>query len=200
MAPRLKNEDREQVLESNREALLAAAADELAREGYNGANINRISQVAGFAKGTVYNYFASKEALMLAVLDEYAAAHFRSLAGAVQAVDDPEARLKRFFEAGFDFVAQHLAPSRVMVNTIYGPNPDFKAHLYQAYVPMFEFVATEILVPGMAQGYFRAVDPGRTASLLITIYLGTASQVTDAGEFFLDVAAVVDFGLHALRN
>jgi len=51
---RLKKEEREQVLETNHQLLLDAAAVEFAQEGYNGANINRISQAAGFAKGTIY--------------------------------------------------------------------------------------------------------------------------------------------------
>jgi AcrR family transcriptional regulator len=47
--------------------------NEFACEGYAGANINRISQAAGFAKGAVYNCFACKRALMLALIDEVAA-------------------------------------------------------------------------------------------------------------------------------
>jgi hypothetical protein len=38
-------------LAETRQRLLEAAASEFAREGYTGANINRISQAAGFAKG-----------------------------------------------------------------------------------------------------------------------------------------------------
>ena len=71
MSPRLKQDDREQVLESNRKPLLEVAAIEFANAGFYGANINRISLAAGFAKGTIYNYFPSKQALMLALLDEY---------------------------------------------------------------------------------------------------------------------------------
>ena len=200
MTPRLKQKDREQVLESNRKALLQAAATEIASEGYNGANINQISLAAGFAKGTIYNYFPSKQALMLALLDDFAQSHFERLAGAVRAVDDPRRRLHNFFEIGFDFIAQNLAPARVMVNSIYGPDEAFKTHLYQAYLPMFKLVAAEILAPGIEQGCFRPVDTAETANLLMTIYLGTASQVTDEGVFFLDAAQVIDFGLHALER
>jgi len=200
MTPRLKKEDRAQLLESNRKALLEAAAFEFARQGYNRANINQISQAAGFAKGTIYNYFPSKRDLMLALLDDFAGSHFEALAGAVRTVEDPRQRLHIFFEAGFDFIARHLAPARVMVNTVYGPDETFKTHLYQAYMPMFELVAAEILAPGVEQGCFRPLDVVGTANLLMTVYLGTASQVTDEGVFFLEVAQVIDFGLHALEQ
>ena len=200
MTPRLKQEDREQVLESNRKALLEAAAVEIAGAGYEGANINRISLAAGFAKGTIYNYFPSKQALMLALLDEFAQSHFETLTSAVRAVDDPRERLRTFFESGFEFIAQNLAPARVVVNTIYGADEAFKTHLYQLYMPMFELIATEILAPGIEQGCFRPIDTLGTANLLMTVYLGTASQVTDEGVFFLDVAQVIDFGLHSLER
>jgi AcrR family transcriptional regulator len=200
MTPRLKKEDRQQVLEKNRKALLKAAAIEIASAGYNGANINQISLAAGFAKGTVYNYFPSKRALLTALLDDFAQSHFEVLAGAVRSVDDPRKRLQIFFEAGFDFVSQHISPARVMVNTIYGPDEAFKLHLYQAYLPMFELVSTEILVLGVDQGCFRPLDTVGTANLLMTVYLGTASQITDEGHFFLEVASVIDFSLKALER
>ena len=200
MSPRLKQADREQVLESNRKALLEAASIEIAQAGYAGANINQISLAAGFAKGTIYNYFPSKQALMLALLDDFAHSHFERLSDAVRAADDPKDRLREFFMAGFDFIVENIAPARVVVNTIYGPDQDFKNHLYQAYLPMFELVVAEILAPGIEQGCFRSLDPVATANLLMTMYLGTASQVTDEGTFFMDVAQVIDFGLHALER
>ncbi|MFN2235722.1 MAG: TetR/AcrR family transcriptional regulator [Anaerolineales bacterium] len=200
MTPRLKQADREQILQSNRKALLEAAAIEIAHSGYNGANINQISLAAGFAKGTIYNYFPSKQALMLALLDDFAQSHYEKLADAVWVVDDPKERLLNFFDAGFDFIAKNIAPARVVVNTIYGPEEIFKSHLYRAYQPMFELVAAEILVPGIEQGCFRLMDPVATANLLMTMYLGTASQVTDEGTFFMDAAQVIDFALHALER
>ena len=53
-----------------RKKLLFSAADEFAQNGLQAANINRISLAAGLAKGTVYNYFASKEELFYAVVEE----------------------------------------------------------------------------------------------------------------------------------
>ena len=97
-------------------------------------------------------------------------------------------------------VVRAIPPGRVMVNTIYGPDEEFKSHLYQAYMPMFQFVAQEIIAPGVETGIFRQVDPVETASLLMNIYLGSASQVTDEGHFYITAAQVADFALHALRS
>jgi len=198
MTPRYKKSDRQEIQAQNRKQLLASAAIEFAQESYRGANTNRISKSAGFASGTIFNYFPTKKELMLALLTETAQLHCDFIVAAVHQTDDPTQRVKVFFEAGFEFIAENLAPARVMVNTIYGADEEFRQHLYLAYQPMFQFVATEILAPGIAQNIFRFVDPVATANLLMTIYLGTASQVTDEGRFFFPAAQVADFALKAL--
>ena len=53
-----------------REALIESAAGHFARHGLDRANINTIALEAGCAKGTVYNYFQSKEDLFGEVLAE----------------------------------------------------------------------------------------------------------------------------------
>jgi AcrR family transcriptional regulator len=59
--------------ETTRARLLAAAAEEFARAGFERASIDAISLAAGYAKGTIYNYFPSKEDLFLAVVEEASA-------------------------------------------------------------------------------------------------------------------------------
>jgi hypothetical protein len=137
---------------------------------------------------------------MLALIDEVAAAHLDYIMTQVQSVEDPGYRLQRFFEAGFTFVSSHLARARVMVNTIYGPDQEFKNYMYQAYQPMFQFVGAEIITPGIAQGEFRQVNPENTAALLMTIYLGTGSSVGEDGHTWLDARQVADFCLNGLRE
>jgi AcrR family transcriptional regulator len=200
MTPRYKQADRQEIQAQNRQQLLESAAVEFAQESYRGANTNRISKSAGFASGTIFNYFPTKKDLMLALLTETAQLHYDFIVAAVHQTSDPTQRVEVFFEAGFEFIAENLASARVMVNTIYGADEEFRQHLYQVYQPMFQFVATEILAPGIAQNIFRPVDPVATANLLMTIYLGTASQVTDQGHFFLPAAQIADFTLKALSQ
>jgi len=55
---------------ATRRALLDAAARAFAAHGYHDTNINTVSEAAGFAKGTVYSYFASKQELLDDLLRE----------------------------------------------------------------------------------------------------------------------------------
>jgi AcrR family transcriptional regulator len=196
--PRHKDSERDQVLSETRQLLIEAATKEFACKGYAKANIDRISRAAGFGKGTIYNYFDSKRALMVAVIDSLSSAHVDFIAEAVQQESDPVRRLACFYKAGFAFVTDHFAQLQVMINTIYGPDAEFKEYLYNAYQPMFQLVGREIVAAGIAQGAFRPVDPASTALLLMTIYLGTSSQVDERGRIWQDPAQIADFCWHAL--
>lgn len=197
--PRHKDSDKKDIMSETRQLLLGAATEELAREGFKGANINLISKNAGFAKGTIYNYFESKRALMLALIDEIAEGHLEYMVQKVKGETDPERRLERFFEAGFAWVTKNLPQGRVLFATLNGPDAEFKTHMYEAYLPMFQLVGNDILALGIEQGIFRQVEPVSTAGLIMTIYLGTGSQVNERGELWFPPGQVSDFVLKALQ-
>ena len=198
--PRYKKSERQETMGQTRQALLQAATVEFAREGYEKANINHISQAAGFAKGTIYNYFASKRALMLALIDEIAGAHLDCISEHIAQEDDPARRLERFFEAGFDWVTDNLDQARVMFTTLNGPDLEFKLAMYEAYQPMFERVGRDIVAVGVECGVFGQVEPVATARLLMTIYLGVGSQVNQQGKHWFTPGQVTDLLLNGLRS
>jgi len=53
------------------EAVLTAAAQVFEERGYTGGTTNRIAEVAGVSIGTLYQYFPSKEALAVALLERH---------------------------------------------------------------------------------------------------------------------------------
>jgi AcrR family transcriptional regulator len=195
---RHKETDRQKAMQETRRRLLEQATVEFSQHGYVGANINRISTEAGYSKGAVYNYFPSKRGLMLALIAEIAAGHGEFITSHVLEEPYPETRITRFYEAGFAFIQENLAQARVMVNNLYGPDEEFKTVMYEAYQPLFQFVAEEIITAGMIAGVFREVDPVDTAALIMTIYLGTGSQVNDQGTPWMDPQQVADFVRFAL--
>ena len=56
--------------EEKRRAILDATLREFEAKGFDAARIEDIAKKAGVAKGTVYNYFESKEALLMGIADE----------------------------------------------------------------------------------------------------------------------------------
>lgn len=53
------------------DALLAATARVLVKEGYDHASTNKIADAAGVSIGSLYQYFPSKEALVAAVIERH---------------------------------------------------------------------------------------------------------------------------------
>jgi AcrR family transcriptional regulator len=198
--PRHKETERDKVMGETRLLLLEAATDEFASEGYNGANINRISKAAGFAKGTIYNYFPSKRALMLALIDRIASAHHQYIVEQVRQEEDPIRRLQRFFEAGLEWIVHNLAQGRVMLTMLNGPDAEFKLRMWEGYQPMHQLLIDDVLVPGMDLGLFRQLDPAATAGLLMTFYLGIGSAVDDEGRSQLAPEWIAGFVLNGLRK
>jgi len=196
---RYKQNEQDQARSQTHKRLLEAAVGEFSRLGYAQANINRISEAAGLAKGTVYNYFPSKQALMLAVIEEEGAAHIAYLAQQVRQEEDPCRRVERFFTAGFAYVVDHPVKAHFLISTLFGAEEEFKQAMYQAYQPMFYLVRQEILVPGIEQGLFQAADLGRTTALLMTIYLGGCSNVDLEGKPWMQAGEVAAFVLRALQ-
>lgn len=197
---RHKDEERDQIMSDTQRLLLDAATVEFAREGYHGANINRISTAAGFAKGTIYNYFPSKRALMLALIDEIAASHHQFVAEQVWQEEDPVARLQRFFQAGLAWIIQNLSQGRVMLAMLNGPDKEFKQRMGQGYQPMHRLIIDDILIPGMAQGIFAQRDPAPAAGLLMTLYLGIGSTVDEEGRARLAPEWIADLMLTGLHQ
>jgi AcrR family transcriptional regulator len=198
--PRHKDAERDQVMAGTRRLLLDAASVEFAREGYNRANINRISREAGFAKGTIYNYFPSKRALMLSLIEEIAASHHRFVAEEVLPEEDPVGRLRCFFQAGLAWILHNLPQGRVMLATLNGPDAEFKRQMAQGYQPMHQLIIDDILTPGMEKGVFRQVDPIATAGLLMMLYLGIGSSVDEQGRSRLEPEWIAGFVLAGLRK
>ena len=62
--------------EARRQQVLQAAADCFRRRGYHGAGMAEISKTAGMSPGHIYNYFASKEAIIEAIIAQNMAEMF----------------------------------------------------------------------------------------------------------------------------
>jgi AcrR family transcriptional regulator len=64
--------------------------------GYDAASMNDITRAAGVSKGTIYVYFASKEELFEALIEEERQTIFSNLYNTLDAGQDPREALLRF--------------------------------------------------------------------------------------------------------
>ncbi|MEV4804313.1 TetR/AcrR family transcriptional regulator [Nonomuraea sp. NPDC049421] len=82
-----------------REKILDAARTLIELRGYSGLGVAEICKAAGVPKGSFYYFFASKEALALAVIDEHWAAQERDWRRILSGQAPPLQRLRQLFEA-----------------------------------------------------------------------------------------------------
>jgi AcrR family transcriptional regulator len=68
-APRPRGRPRQVPLEEQRERILAAATEVFAREGFDGTTSERIAEVSGVGRPSVYQLFGSKNDVFIAAVD-----------------------------------------------------------------------------------------------------------------------------------
>jgi len=81
-----------------REVLLKAALEQFYQNGYVATRMDDIAADAGFSKGTLYLYFASKEALFEALIAEIALPKIAAFEAGLSQLDSLAAEVDRFFE------------------------------------------------------------------------------------------------------
>jgi AcrR family transcriptional regulator len=98
-----------------REAQMVAAAERLFSErGYHGVSMDQIAAASGISKPMLYDYFGSKEGLLLACVERARGRLFEEIAAAVRAADDPERALRAGVEAFLTFADQQRATWTVL--------------------------------------------------------------------------------------
>jgi AcrR family transcriptional regulator len=156
------------VKETTRARLLAAAARELARGGFERANVDGISLAAGYAKGTIYNYFPSKEELFLAVVEEASA----QAAATAPAPADASAweRLTAVLTGFCSWASQQDSLARVLVRECLMGTPGLYPRVIGAEWPLTAQLEA-IIADGIHKGEIRS---DTSADLLALAIAGLA--------------------------
>jgi AcrR family transcriptional regulator len=105
-----------------REVLLAAAEQTFARRGYHGASLDDVAHAAGVSKALIYEHFASKRELQIAVLDSFVHELIARVVGAIGAGADNEARLRAGIEAFLEFAEERPAALRLLTRNVSDPD------------------------------------------------------------------------------
>jgi len=102
------------------DALLEATARILVKEGFERASTNRIAQVAGVSIGSLYQYFPSKEALVVGVIERHNEELMRIVRDALAEVADQplEKAIRRLVTAAIDAHRTDPALHRVLAEQI----------------------------------------------------------------------------------
>ena len=148
---------------ATRHRLLESAAAEFARAGLQRASVDEISLAAGLAKGTVYNYFGSKEELFLAVVEEACA---RAADGGAPVEASTRERLLATLRAFVGWAREHEAFARVLVRECLMGTPELYPRVIAAEAPYVDEL-TAILTVGAERGEVRRDTPAEALALAL---------------------------------
>jgi AcrR family transcriptional regulator len=97
----------EAIRAESRARIIAAALRLFARHGYEATSVRQIAEEAGVAQGLLYNYYASKEQLLVAIFERSVTDVRESFARA-EAEGGPGERIERLLRASFDLLGQNM--------------------------------------------------------------------------------------------
>ena len=97
---------RERTKAANRAAILAAALDVFAEEGYEAAGVRDIIRRTELASGTFYNYFPDKEAIFRALAEETGSEARRRVRAARWRARTAEEFVEGGFRAFFEYIVE----------------------------------------------------------------------------------------------
>lgn len=175
-----------------REQIVQATIRCLAREGYAGLTMKKVSREARVSQGILHYYFADKRAILVAALEAVMADLDRRVAAAqARSGRDPEARLRALIRASLE-AAREAREVWVVFVEFWGEMLHDRRlrDLNTAVYARTRRLIARLLADGVRAGRFRPVDPRRGAAVVLGLVDGLSLQLTfDPHAFTLAEAA-----------
>jgi AcrR family transcriptional regulator len=193
-SPRNSNSETNGASANKRERILAAGLRLFANQTYQAVTMDRVAEAAGVAKGTLYLYFPSKEALYLGILSDGLETVSKRYQATNDTRQDVAARLRRAIEVSIQFYDER----RDLLRLIATEEPrlaEARNRLIQTWRERGFVFFTTLIEEGMRTGVFGHTD-SRAATLAILggirsvlLYYGATrpaqSISAELGDFFL---------------
>lgn len=175
MAPRVVDK------EAKRRQIQKAALKVFARQGIYDFKMIEIAEMAGVGKGTLYEYFPSKNDLIVGCFNEFMTEFDEHVASRLAELTDPVEKIRKLIAASFEF----CLADKELLDTLFDfyaasiPRRDGKSLLSELspmYQQMIAHVAA-IIDDGVSTGVFRSTDGKLAASLILALLDGIFFQL-----------------------
>jgi AcrR family transcriptional regulator len=159
--------------EVKRAMILDAAMKLFARKGVNATKMADIAISAGIGKGTIYEYFPTKESIFMAGFEQFYLQMENALSEILSSPLSPTEKLENILSVSMDFLIKGDPDfARVMMEFwaegIRREETDkpLSFNLKEIYAH-YRKILTDIIEEGIGQGIFHSLSPSTVASLLI---------------------------------
>lgn len=152
-------------IQARREQILEAALDVFSEKGFHKAKIEDIAQRAGIGKGTVYEYFSSKDQLFQEMLKEGMSQFSEALDLELKKEQTVRGRLIVFVRKNIEMGINHRSLARIAIMETAIIDDHFRRWLIEMHQDRIEQIE-EIISEGIEQGQLKNVNTQIFARLL----------------------------------
>ncbi len=157
---------------ATRDRILNAALEVFARKGYHRAVVDDIVRTSRTSKGAVYHHFPNKEALFLALVDEFSARLAEAVAAAIGNAHGALGKVEAALRAGLETFARHRDLARILLLESVSLGPAYEAKRAEVH-GRFAALIRGYLDEAVAEGSIAPLDT-RVATLA---WLGAVNEV-----------------------
>jgi len=174
---------------SVRENVMAAAVQLFAEYGYHAASMRDIARVAGIQAASIYYHYASKQALLVEIMETYMLQLNATLERILREEHEPQQRLSAA-------IANHIRLHTTYKNEFFIIDTEIRALEGEKHASIlslrdrYEALLQELLQDGMERGVFRRSDVKIASYAIIAMCTEVATWFRPAGR--LSVQQVTD--------
>jgi AcrR family transcriptional regulator len=155
-----------------REDILKAATDVFASNGFYGANISDIAEKAGIGKGTIYEYFKSKNSLFIEVIKYNANLYTQNIEQRINTEGSFREKLTSFLRCHVEFLTGNFQTARMFLkNPVeFSLTKEEKVELFNTLFAARDRIVSlieSILCQGLEEGLVLRVDTRFAADMFL---------------------------------
>ena len=151
MAPKIVDK------EKRKKEIVLATLEVFSEKGYEATSMSQIAKLAGIGKGTIYEYFESKEELILNAVKAWTEGVEAEVGKQIEGIDDPVKRLRKYAHSS---MAAFVSDKRIMrlfiamLETVLKNEKAYPQLIRETMQSVCEAIA-DTLVDGASRGTFR---------------------------------------------
>ena len=157
---------------ATRDRILQAALQVFAEKGYHRALVDDIVRASGTSKGAVYHHFPNKEALFLALVDDFSARLAEAVAAGIEGAHGALGKVEAALTAGLQTLARHRELARILLLESVSLGPAYQSKRLEVH-GRFASLIQAYLDDAVAEGSIPPLDT-RVATLA---WLGAVNEV-----------------------
>jgi TetR/AcrR family fatty acid metabolism transcriptional regulator len=162
---------RRQLVEARRNQILDAATEMFAEQGFHQSTTKDIARRAGIAEGTIYNYFESKDDLLIGMMARLT--ELETLGD--ELTEALQGDVRDFFAAMFRHRIENLEQAQGILRAILPEviaNAELREHYYRQFVLRVARIIEQYVQARIEMGHIRPVDTALATRVVQSMFVG----------------------------